>query len=574
MSIKNLKHLRSLLTRKNKFKIIYITILVLFVSLFEIISIGSLFPFLTALTQPEKIFELRIIGNIFAYLNISNINIATMILTIFFCSVVLITGILRLLLLFAQTRLSKNLGIELGDKVISKIYYQNLSWHHLFNSSETISSATNKIDSVVMGIIFNLITFGSSLIILLGILAVLFFINPWISTITIIFFGLTYSFISISVKKRINKYGEDINKSDNARIKTIQEALGGIRDIILHSFQKLYIKEFSIQNSKFRNAIANVQFLSNFPKTIIESIGITFIGFLAYYLTVKNGNITDFLPIMGTLGLAAQRLLPMAQALYSSFTLALGGLSNMMSIKEILDLNVVNNDNNTINKENQFTFKSNIKLENVFYSYDGSESVLEDINIHIEKNQKIGIIGNTGSGKSTLVDIVMGLLEPQNGNILIDQKPLDYKNKKKWQSMISHVPQIIYLTDSTILQNIAFGVEHTKIDLEKVYSCLKIVNLYNFIKSIPNGIDSIIGENGVKLSGGQRQRVGIARALYFDREILVMDEATNALDIKNEKEILKRIFEYKKRTVIIISHRKETLENCDKFYFINNKSIE
>ena len=354
-----------------------------------------------------------------------------------------------------------------------------------------------------------------------------------------------------------------IAKKNDEVIRILQESLGGIREIIIDNTHKFYVDSFKNIDYEFRMAQSARTIIGQSPRYWMEAIGMVLIAIFSYYLAITSESFTSVVPILGTIALAAQRMLPVMQLAYASWANIQSG---SYSIEDILDILKEEHDSieNNINS-NKLLFNNAIELKNVdFYYQNCDKPTLKNINLKIDKGQKIGIVGETGSGKSTLMDIMMGLLIPSSGSILIDGKKIDLSNIKSWQSKISHVSQSIFLIDASINENIAFGVAKDKIDNDLIETISRCSESYNFISKMKDGFNSKVGERGTQLSGGQLQRIGIARALYKRKEVLFFDEATSALDLATENKIMENIYSSgDATTLIMIAHRIETLKNCD-----------
>ena len=368
-----------------------------------------------------------------------------------------------------------------------------------------------------------------------------------------------------------------ISKYRQKQIKFLNEGLGSIKEIILDNNYKFYIKSLFNIDQPLRKKIAENDFISNSPKALVETIAFIYLAFLALYVVITSSNGILLLSKITVIAVSCQKVLPQLQQIYASWTRISG---NSKAIEKVLY-----SINQSIPKERnsykeKIEFKKCIILNNVYFKYkETKRDILKGINLKISKSEKIGIIGQTGSGKSTLVDIIIGLLTPTKGSISIDEVNIS-SNKiiNCWRSLISYIPQDIYLSDSTIIENIASGIKKEEIDTRKVIKSAKKAQIHEFIKNLPMGYETNIGEKGIKLSGGQRQRLGIARAIYniYDKnkKILILDEATSALDYEVEDLIIKSIYEIREDlTLIMISHRLNTLQNCDRILKIKNGSI-
>lgn len=558
--IDQIRRLWEYFTPKRKRSYFYLIFIMLAASLAELVSIGSVLPFLAVLTNPESVMNLPYIGG---YLNFEDPNELILITTLIFAGAAILSGIIRLLLLRRLTNLSFITGSEIATLAYSKAIQRPYSDHVQSNSSELISTITGKTHSAIFTTLIPVLTIISSTFIISIILSALIFFNPLIAIISISCISIIYIIISIFSRKKLIEGSQIIANKNDELIRVLQESLGGIREIIIDNTHDLYINSYKKIDYDFRMAQSSRTIIGQSPRYWMEAIGMVLIALFSYYLAKTSESFVSVVPILGTIALAAQRMLPVIQLAYGSWANIQSG---SYSMEDILD--ILNEKNPSLlheDSEQDFSFKHEIVLENVnFYHVNSTDPTLEGINLKIKKGQKIGIIGETGSGKSTLMDIMMGLLTPSSGNIIIDGIKIDSKNLKKWQSKISHVSQAIFLVDATINENIAFGALNSQMNHPLIEQSAKISESLDFIKKLNKGLQSKVGERGAQLSGGQLQRVGIARALYKEKEVIFFDEATSALDLFTEEKIMNNIHESKNDiTMIMIAHRLETLKNCD-----------
>lgn len=558
--------------KRRQIQLVLILILMIIVSFVEIFSIGAVFPFLTVLASPERVFQNEQIKPIIDYLNINNPDQLIEPIALIFMIGVLVSGLARMILIYAQTKLGFAIGRDLSINIYRKILYQSYSDHIEKNSSEIITSLTEKVNSVTYGILIPILNIISSGIILLIVLAILLMISIRITISTFIGFGLVYYAILCLTRNRMKYTAVQINKKQTKIIKLLQESLGGIRDVIIDGTQEVYCKEYFDTEKKLKNEQARVQILSNIPRYGIEAFGLVILGIVALVITKKDTSVEYLLPILGMIALGAQRILPIMQQSYASWTYIRASKTSFSEALHLLDKSLPNYIKEEINP---LKFNKEIKLKNIhFRYYKNSKWILENISININKGCRLGIVGETGSGKSTLTDIIMSLFDPEFGTLEIDDVVVTKHNRRNWQCHIAHVPQAVYLIDATITENIALGVPIAEIDIDRVIYAAKIAKLSEFIDLMPDKYNSIIGERGVKLSGGQRQRVGIARALYKKSDVIIFDEATSALDNETEREVIASIENmWKELTVIMIAHRITTLKYCDLIVELKNGKI-
>jgi ABC-type multidrug transport system fused ATPase/permease subunit len=544
--------------------------LMIFTSIIEIISIGSIVPFLAALTSQEKLST----KSVFFFFEFLGKDHFVVYITILFCSLSVFSALTRLALLTLSTKLSFASGADLSLYIYQKVLYQPYRVHVGMNSSETINGISNKTGSIISSVIFPLLTFISSSVLFISVLIALILIDPMISIIVTIIFGSLYALLTIKTRlKKIQNSGIIADQSSK-RIKILQEGLGGIRDVIIDGSQSVFCNIYKNADTPFRRAQESNQIIAQSPRFLMEALGILIIAGLTLYLIESKGDISKAIPTIGLLALGAQRILPVMQNIYSSWSAIQGSYVSLQDILRLLDQPLPK----YLDKLNPkpISFNRSIKLKKINFSYSSKRpKVIKDISLTIKKGDLIGIIGPTGSGKTTLTDILMGLLQPTSGVIQVDGKTISKLGLRSWQKHIAHVPQSTFLSDATIGENIAFGFQAEQIDWDKVRFAAKKAQLQDFILSLPDQYNAMVGERGVRLSGGQRQRISIARAFYKSADVLVFDEATSALDNQAEDAIMQSIEDLgDKVTVILIAHRLTTLRKCTKIIKVANGKIE
>ena len=569
-----LTRLWSHISKKRRTQIIILLILMIFASFAEILSIGSVLPFLAVLTSPNRIFQLPIARPVIQFLGLTSPNQLLLLLTIAFGMAAILSGAMRLLLLWANTRISFAIGADLSISIYRRTLYQPYSVHVARNSSEIINGIAGKASNVIGNTIVPSLTFISSIIMLVAILIALLSVDPVIAISAFGGFGLIYIFIIKLTKKKQLINSQCMARESTQVIKCLQEGLGGIRDVLLDGTQSVYCQIYRNADQPMRLAQGNNSFISQSPRFAIEALGMMLIALLAYTLANQPNGIVRAIPVLGALALGAQRLLPVLQGAYASWSGVQGGQASLQDTLELLDQPFPEDVDLPIPKP--ISFQKQITLHNLSFRYTSQTPlVLNTLNLSIHKGSRVGFIGVTGSGKSTLLDIVMGLLYPTAGHIKIDAQQLSAKNNRAWQAHIAHVPQAIFLADSTIEENIAFGIPKNKIDHQRVQQAAKQAQIADIIESWPKKYQTYVGERGIRLSGGQRQRIGIARALYKQADVIIFDEATSALDNKTEQAVMHSIESLgHDLTLLIIAHRLTTLQNCDQIVELANGTIK
>jgi ABC-type bacteriocin/lantibiotic exporter with double-glycine peptidase domain len=558
--------------RRNQFYCLFALIVIS--SFLEVVSIGSALPFLSALTMPTIIFESTIAQPIIKMLGLNSPKQMLLPLTIVFCLAALLSGALRLLLLHMSTRLSFSAGSDLSNEIYRRTLYQPYSVHVSRNSSEVISGISGKANGVVYNTILPVLTLLSSGIMLISILSVLIYMDPYIAGVSFLGFGLMYSLVTWFTRTQKIKNSHTIAHESTQVIKALQEGLGGIRDILIDGSQKLYCQAYRMADLKLRQAQGSNQFLAQSPRYGMEALGMMLIALIAYALTRESDGVAKVIPVLGMLALGAQRLLPLMQQAYASWSTIQGGQASLQDTLDLLDQPLPDHIDVTFFKP--LKFEKQISLNQLSFRYSETTPwILQELNLNIAKGSRVGFIGITGSGKSTLLDLIMALLSPSSGCLKVDGEPITPKNQSTWHSRIAHVPQQIFLSDATIQENIAFGVPKDLIDSERVMQSARRAQIAQSIESWPEGYRTLVGERGIRLSGGQRQRIGLARALYKQADIIILDEATSALDSETEEDVMDAIGSLSPDlTILTIAHRITSLRNCSQIVKISNGRIE
>ena len=544
------------------------------VSFAEVVSLGAIVPFLAALTNPQQVFELPIAQPFIRLLHLQSQNDLLMPLTLLFGLTAIVAGAMRLVLLKVSLRLSFATGADIGYSIYRKTLFQPYITHLSRNTSEIIDGVTGKTTIVTDGIIMSALYVLSSLIMLVLMVTALLIIAPLPSLAAFAIFGLMYVITMKVTRKKLMNNSKDITTESARVIKSLQEGLGGIRDILIDGSQDAYCQVYQKSDAILRKAYATSSFISISPRFVTEALGMLLIALLAFALSKQSNSINQAIPIVGALALASQRLLPVMQLAYSAWTAI---LRNQFSLKDTLDfLDQPLPEYAGQVRVPPIPFQHQIDLKQVSFCYrDNAPLILDQLSLSIPKGSRVGFIGTTGAGKSTLLDILMALLQPTSGRLEIDSQTITDANHRAWQMHIAHVPQSIYLADSTIAENIAFGVPPDEIDHARVKEAAHKAQMAVTIEALPQGYQTLVGERGTRLSGGQRQRIGIARALYKNADVLILDEATSALDNETEIAVMESIQHLgPDYTVLIIAHRLTTLKDCSQIELLSKGEIK
>ncbi len=550
------------LSRRRRRQFGLVMVLMLVSAFAEVVTLGAVLPFLGILTAPEKVFNHPVVADLALTWGITSADQLVLPLTVTFAAVALIAGAIRILLLWASTRISYASGADISIEVYRRALYQPYRVHLARSSSEVISGITIKAGGAA-NVLQLVLTLVSSIVLLLTMMLALFAIDPMVASLSAVGFGASYALITWVSRQRLRRNSQRIAYEQTQVLKALQEGLGGIRDVLLDGTQPVYCDIFRQADQPLRRAQANNIFIGGSPRPAMEALGMVLIAALAYTLSRQAEGIGSALPVLGALALGAQRLLPALQQIYNSWANIAGSHASLADVVLLLDQPLPADLLQP--SPAPLLFKDGIRFDAVRFRYTSDGPwVLDDLDLNIPKGARVGFVGSTGSGKSTTLDLMMGLLMPTEGEFLVDGQPISGDRVRAWQRNIAHVPQSIYLADTTLAENIAFGVPPEAIDLDRVREAARQAQIADLIESSPEGYQACVGERGIRLSGGQRQRIGIARALYKQARVLVFDEATSALDNATEQSVMAAIEGLgSDLTILLIAHRLTTVRRCD-----------
>ena len=562
-----LRQLLRHLNRRRRRQLGATLMLMLLSSVAELVSLAAVLPFLSVLTNPAPVWNQPLVQQWALRLGISSPNELLLPITLVFAGATIGAGAIRLLTLWVNGRLAAAIGSDLSCEAYRRTLYQPYSVQVARNSSGLISSISNDVPRLISQVLNPLLLLLSSGLNVVALVVALVAVDWAIAVGVGVLIALVYVSAMTGSKRPLQQLGQRQVALDRQLIQALQEGLGAIRDVLLDGSQRFYAAIYRQADQSLRRAQAQGSFLSSYPRLVIEPAGVALIA-LVGYLLVFQGGVDKALPLLGALALGSQRLLPMAQKVYEGWAQSRNSKGSLANLLALLDQPMPADA--LLPPPQPLVFSQSIRLEDVRFRY-GQElpEVLQGVNLEIRRGECIGLIGSTGSGKSTIVDLLMGLLAPTDGKVIVDRDdlhdPLHPERLMAWRAGIAHVPQSIYLADTTIAENIAFGIPREQIDLERVRQAADQAQIASFIESSPHGYGTFVGERGVRLSGGQRQRIGIARALYKHAQVLVLDEATAALDNATEESVMQAIIGLSTElTVLMIAHRLTTLACCDR----------
>jgi ATP-binding cassette, subfamily B, bacterial PglK len=574
--MKTIKKLLYLLTPQEQKITGLLIIMILLMAIVDTIGVASILPFMLVLTNPEVIETNIAINKIFQIskiFGVKNNQQFFFVLGTFVFVILIISLIFKAITTYAISRFIQMRQYSIGQQLLERYLQQPYSWFLNNHSAELGKNILSEVEQVVVNGLNPMMELISKSIISVALITLLIIINIKIALITGLTLGISYIIVFYIAKKNLKVIGEKRLKSNELRFKAVSESFGAIKEIKVSGMEKIYVKMFSNPAKTLASTMASAIIIRQLPRFILEAIIFGGIMLLILFFLSKTGSFIAVIPIISLYVFAGYRLMPALQQIYSSISqLTFIGPSLDKICNEIKDLKKFK----PIKNQELLSFNKKITLKNIDYNYpNSSRTVLSDISLSIISNTTVGLVGTTGSGKTTVVDIILGLLEPQKGTLEVDEKVINKYNIRAWQSSIGYVPQHIYISDDTIASNIAFGINPEDINQEAVEKASKIANLHEFvINELPEKYHTSIGERGVRLSGGQRQRIGIARALYHEPKVLVLDEATSALDNLTEEAVMDAINNLGNNiTIILIAHRLSTVKNCDTIFLLNKGQL-
>ncbi len=570
------KRLFFLLSTAEKIRAIFLLFLISIMALLETIGVASILPFMAVLTDIELIETNLILNTLFKMsfnFGVENHQQFLFVLGFIVFILLIISQIFKIITTYVQVRFVHMREYTLGKRLLKGYLQQPYSWFLSRHSADFGKIILSEVHTLVFNGINPLLELIAKGTVAVALITLLVIVDPKLALIIGIALGGAYLIIFYFVRNYLHQNGKKRLIYNQLRFKSIIEAFSAVKEVKVGGLEANYINNFSTSAQLYARAFATQGVVSQTPRFILEAIGFGGVLLMILYMMVQTGSFNSTLPIISLYVFAGYRLLPSLQVMYAASV-------QLTFIEPALDK--LNKDLESlrpaIKKQTKDILKFNktISLKNLYYRYPNSSTeALTNVSINIPVKSSIGFVGSTGSGKTTIIDIILGLLEPQKGTLEVDGKVITKENARSWQSLIGYVPQQIYLSDDTIAANIAFGIDSKSVDLRAVKKAAKIANLHNFIiEELPYNYSTTIGERGVRLSGGQRQRIGIARALYHNPQVLVLDEATSALDNETEKVVIDAINKISKETtIILIAHRMNTIKNCNTIFKIEKGKI-
>lgn len=565
--LSSLKQLWQILSPLDKRKVIYVFILIMGMAFIESAGVISIMPFLAVLSNPNVVESNSYLKQLYDFMGAANKQNFILYLGFLSLFVVICSTVFKIVTQYAVNRFASLQRHYFSTRLLKTYLQQNYEFFIQRNSATLVKNILSEVDQLIWTMIVPALTLMSYGVVLLFMVGILLLYDPIMAIATAFVLGLFYASIYMLVRKKLTQIGQEFTQANKERYQTCQEALAGIKDVMINNAEHGYIKQFEESSRVFARHIATRETLGQVPLNVIETVGYGCLIGLAMLLVVSGKEVSHILPVLGLYGFAAYRMLPAAQNMYR----AISQIKFSEQVLSVLkpEFALEKDELKHIEKDSTqyLKFEHSIRLENISFAYPNrmESPILNNFSLEVKKNASLGIVGKSGSGKSTLMDIMLGLLSPQQGKVYIDDVELTADNITQWRDLVGYVPQNIYLADKSIAENIAFGVAKIDIDLKRVEFVARQAQIDDFIQSqLPLGYHTLVGERGVMLSGGQRQRIGIARALYKNPQILFMDEATSALDIETEQAVNEAIQGLSgQKTMVIIAHRESAVTKCD-----------
>ncbi|MGM0442281.1 MAG: ABC transporter ATP-binding protein [Elusimicrobiota bacterium] len=576
--IEIIKKMYRILTSTERRKLYIIFVLMTVSALIEVAGVASIMPFLSVVTNPGSIQQDKLLSFLYTTFNFQNTNRFLVFVGILVLAILIVGNLLKSLKMWGMYRFTGGQNFRISKRLLNSYIYRPYVFFLDKNTADLGKNILSEVQQVVNGIMFPLMHIVSRGIVAVLIFILLFMTDALLSVIVIVILGGAYSIVYKIIKQKMDRRGKLRFNANTSKFKVVSEAFGGIKQLKIMRCEDIFLSRYSKYSSEFEKHRASFNTISEIPHYLMELVAFGGIMIIVLYLIVSGTGLETAIPVIGLYAFALRRLMPSLQGIFRQVTTIRFNAHAMNTLYEDLKSSAEKEKDKLLTEDNQepLPIRNVLKLENITFSYPNTKRpVIKNLNLEINVESSIAFAGKTGVGKTTIVDIILGLLRPQSGNIFVDDNEITDENLSNWQQNLGYIPQDIYLQDDTVASNIAFGMPKKEVDRDKIRVAAKIANIHNFVtKELSEGYDTLIGERGIRLSGGQKQRIGIARALYRDPEVLVLDEATSDLDGATEAAVLEAINNIgEAKTLIMIAHRLTTVKNCDVIYLLDNGKI-
>lgn len=574
---RTLRQLWQLLTPKERRRAVTLLAILMAVALTEALGVASIMPFIAVLSRPDILESNAVLAAVYSLLGLESRRQFQILLGVFVFLLLMASLGLKAAGLWAQLRFTQNRSHEWASRLVAGYLNQPYEWFIDRHSADLSTSILAEVNQVVNGSLMPVLKFIAHAMIVIFLSLLLVVVDPLLATIASVVIGGLYLGVLRGFQNRLTQIGAERKAANRKRFHVVQEALGGIKEVKVTHLEAVFNANFRKASRRMADRQVSAGLIGELPSVVMQAALFGGMLLLLLYLIASRGGFAEALPLIALYAFAGYRLLPALQTVYQQVTqtrvsaAALDALSD-----DLANLNWTNADSPAEDAPQPLQLRSALELRAVSYTYPGAiQPTLHDLNLEVRARTTIGLVGATGSGKTTTVDLLLGLLRPSSGKLIVDGRPLEDGDVHAWQLSLGYVPQHIFLADTTLAGNIAFGVPEQRIDWQRVEIAARAARLHDFVAGeLPDGYQTAVGERGVRLSGGQRQRVGIARALYRNPDLLILDEATSALDNATERAVMDAIHGLSgTKTIILIAHRLTTLESCDRVYFLESGSI-
>lgn len=570
------KKVRDLLDERERRRAFLLLGMILVMALLDTTSVASVMPFVMVLTHPSVVESNHYLSLVYHWFAFRNVDEFLLLLGFFVFGVVIATTAFKALTTWAMLRFVTMRQYTLSRRLFKVYLRRPYEWFLSQHSADLGKSVLSEVQQVIVGALVPAMQLCTQAALAILVVALLMVVNPFLSlTVTFVLGGL-YAVVMLLSRGYLSLIGADRVRANMERFHICNEAFSGIKDIKLLNLEDAFLTRFQAPSLRFMKHQATSQTINQLPQFAIQAIGISGVLVIILYQLMRNGNNYETVSLLALYAVAGYRLLPALQRIY-------GSAAQMRFAEPAVDVlyrDLIQAPISTEEKQRQdqppLRLLQKLEFQDVFYSYPtGAAPALNGVNLTIPAWSMVGFVGRTGAGKTTAVDLLLGLLEPSGGRLVVDDIPITGANRKAWQRSVGYVPQHIFIADDSVAANIAFGVEGKEIDMAAVEAAARIANLHEFvIDELEHGYDTMLGERGIRLSGGQRQRVGIARALYRDPDVIIMDEATSALDNITERAVMDAVTNlHSRKTTILVAHRLTTVQRCDRIFVLDKGTI-
>lgn len=567
------KRLWKTLTKGQQRRVLLLSGAVIIMAVLEVINVSAIAPFLALASEPTMIQDNAVLAYLYDFFDFDSVNGFLIAVGLGVFTLMLLSNAWSALTTWAQLRLVWSLNHQLSAQMLERYLHRPYTYFLSRNTADLSKNLLSEVQQITSNMIQPTVLALGKVVVALGIIFVLIAVNPWLAVLVTVVVGGSYGLIYSLTRKRLNAIGRDRVNANEERFTVAGEAFGGIKEVKVLNAENAFLERFQGPSYRFSRHQASRQTISSVPRYAIETVAFGTVILIVVYLLAFEHDFGAIVPTLGMYAFAGYRLMPALQQIFQAVTAIRFYGSALESILDDLAMDqealVVRETIGT----KSFTLQRSLKLENITFTYPtGNRPAVNDVSLTIPVNSTVGFVGATGSGKTTLADIILGLLRPQSGKMLVDGVVITDDNLSAWHHNLGYVPQSIFLSDASVSENIAFGIPRDKIDLRAVREAARIAQLDDFVmRELAEQYDTVVGERGVRLSGGQRQRIGIARALYRNPDVIVFDEATSALDNATENYVIEALGSLQgKKTIIMIAHRLTTLEDCEMLYVVDD----